>query len=112
MSSLVCTHGARKSAHRKPVQPAHGVARLTLHINSTPYGITPQWCDGIHATRLFRLRKVGTPIRYVVAETPDGYVCDCPDFTFHRDGIDPDGCKHIKAMIAVGMLQARKVVAR
>jgi hypothetical protein len=65
----------------------------------------PQWCDGIHATRLFRLHKTGTSTRYVVAETPDGPVCDCPDFTYHRDGVDADGCKHIKALVAVGLIQ-------
>jgi hypothetical protein len=66
----------------------------------------------VHASRLFRLHKGDTPARYVVAETPDGAVCDCPDFTFHREGIDPDGCKHIKAMVAVGLIAGRKGVAR
>jgi hypothetical protein len=30
-------------------------------------------------------------------------LCDCPDFAFHRDGIDADGCKHNEAMVAVGL---------
>jgi hypothetical protein len=97
---------------RKPARPAHGVARLVLHINGTAYSLHPLWCDGVEATRLYRLRKCGTPTRYVVAETPDGPVCDCPDYTFHREGIDPDGCKHIKAMVATGLITARKGVAR
>src|SRR5262245_27976531 len=80
---------------RQPARPSHGVARLMLHINSTAYSVRPLWCDGIHATRLFRLHKPGTATRYVVASTTDGPDCDCPDFTFHRDGIDPEGCKHI-----------------
>ena len=94
----------RAGVQRKPARPPHGVARLTLHINSTAYSVRPLWCDGIHATRLFRLHKAGTPTRYVIALTPDGPVCDCPDYTFNRDGIDPEGCKHIKAMLAVGLL--------
>jgi hypothetical protein len=102
----------RAVQRRRPVRPAHGVARLTLHINSVAYAVRPLWCDGVHASRLFRLRKAGTPARYVVAETPDGPVCDCPDFTFHHEGIDPDGCKHIKAMVAVGLIAGRKEVAR
>jgi hypothetical protein len=32
------------------------------------------------------------------------HTCDCPDFIFHRDGVDPDGCKHIKALVAYGLL--------
>jgi hypothetical protein len=103
---------ARGEKRRKPVRPAHGVARLTLTINGVAYSLHPLWCDGVEATRLYRLRKAGTPARYVVAETPDGPVCDCPDYTFHREGIDPAGCKHIKAMVAVGLIAARKGVAR
>jgi hypothetical protein len=105
--STVSAH-ARAVQRRKPVRPAHGVARLTLHINSTPYTVRPLWCDGEAASRLFRLRKCGTPTRYCVAETPDGAVCDCPDYTFHREGIDPEGCKHIKAMQATGLIAGRK----
>ncbi len=33
-----------------------------------------------------------------------GHTCDCPDFIFHRDGLDPGGCKHIKALVACGLL--------
>jgi hypothetical protein len=93
---------------RKAAPPPHGVTRLTLSINGTDYTVRPLWCDGVHASRLFRLRKVGTPKRYCVAQTPDGAVCDCPDWVFNRDGIDPDGCKHIKAMVAVGLLPPGK----
>ncbi len=39
-----------------------------------------------------------------VAETVHGAVCDCPDFVFRRDGLDPAGCLHIRAMRAVGLL--------
>jgi hypothetical protein len=75
-----------------------------LVINGTSYTIRRIPCDPGAALGAFRLRKVdGTT--YVVAATDSGLVCDCPDFTFHRDGIDPDGCKHIKAMVAVGLLQ-------
>jgi hypothetical protein len=101
MTTAIAT---RRPMNRKPAKPAHGIARLTLTINGTVYSLHPLWCDGVHATRLFRLHKSGTATRYVVAQAPDGLVCDCPDFTFHRDGIDPDGCKHIKAMVAVGLL--------
>ena len=39
-----------------------------------------------------------------MAETVQGAVCDCPDFVFRRDGLDPKGCLHIRAMRAVGLL--------
>ena len=41
---------------------------------------------------------------YDVAQTVHGAVCDCPDFIFRRDGRDPEGCLHIRAMRAVGIL--------
>jgi hypothetical protein len=83
------------------------VARLTLFINGTAYNVRPISIAASVATRLYRLRKAdGTA--YNVAMTLDGPICDCPDFTFHRDGIDPDGCKHIKAMIAVRLLDSPK----
>jgi hypothetical protein len=98
----------RQCSRRKPARPPHGVARLTLHINGVTYNVRPIACDPTAALQAFRLRKAdGTA--YHVALTPDGLTCDCPDFTWHRngDGVD-DCCKHIKAMIAVGMLRARQ----
>jgi hypothetical protein len=41
---------------------------------------------------------------YLLARRPHGAECDCPDFVFHRDGLDPAGCKHIKALAACGVL--------
>jgi hypothetical protein len=85
---------------RKPARPAHGTYRLVLTINGTCYSVRPNRGDAVKA---FRLRKSdGTT--YDVARTADGLVCDCPDWTFHRDGIDPAGCKHIKALVACGLL--------
>ena len=52
--------------------------------------------------RAFRLSRKGDV--YDVAQTVHGPTCDCPDFIFRRDGLDPLGCLHIRAMRAVGML--------
>ena len=41
---------------------------------------------------------------YDVTQTVHGPVCDCPDYIFRRDGLDPHGCLHIRAMRAVGIL--------
>jgi hypothetical protein len=74
---------------------------LTLHIDSTAYAVRPIPCDREAASLLFRLRKSdGTT--YYVAATPQGPDCDCPAFTWH--GRDRNGCKHIKALVAVGLL--------
>ncbi len=93
---------------RKPARPAHGVARLTLFINGTAYNVRPIACDPAAALTAVRLRKSdGTT--YHVALPHDGHpICDCPDYVFHRDGIDADGCKHIRALTVVGMLATRK----
>ena len=53
-------------------------------------------------SRAFRLTRKGDI--YDVAQTVHGPVCDCPDFIFRRDGLDPRGCLHIRAMRAVGIL--------
>jgi len=91
---------------RKIIRPAHGVARLTLHINGTSYALRRIPADPSIALKAFRLRKAdGTA--YYVAATEHGPVCDCPDFTFHRDGIDPAGCKHIRALAAVGLMSEK-----
>jgi hypothetical protein len=95
------------TAPRRPVnrnvRPAHGVCRLTITINGTNYGLRRIPADPSIALRAWRLRKAdGTT--YNIAVTPHGPECDCPDFAFHRDGIDPDGCKHINALNAVGLL--------
>jgi hypothetical protein len=80
------------------------VARLSLFINGTAYDVHPIDADGSAAARAFRLRKFdGT--EYDVAQAPQGLSCDCPDFTFHREGIDPEGCKHIKALVACGLVR-------
>ena len=59
--------------------------------------------DASVALKAFRLKKTdGTT--YDVVQTVHGLECECPDFVFHRDGLDPDGCKHIKALAACGLI--------
>jgi hypothetical protein len=80
-------------------------SRLLLVINQTVYGVRPLRDDPGAAARAFRLRKPDGTL-YDVAQTPFGPVCDCPDFIFRRDGIDPAGCKHVKALVAEGLIVA------
>src|SRR5262249_54994143 len=90
---------------RRPrsVKPAHGTARLTLPINGTAYAVRSLAADPSAAHQVVRLRKAdGTT--YHVARTARGAECDCPDFIWNRDGRDSSGCKHIKALVSVGLL--------
>jgi hypothetical protein len=88
---------------RKPARHAQAVARLSLFINGKAYHVRPLPVDASTHLKAFRLRKFdGT--EYDVAQGGHGITCDCPDFTFNRDGIDPEGCKHIKALVACGLM--------
>ena len=57
-------------------------------------------------TRAFRLLKADGTV-YDVVQTRHGAECDCPDFLFRRDGLDPEGCKHVRALVSVGMIPPR-----
>ena len=88
---------------RRTVGPARAVCRLTMAINGVDYRVEPNPAGPFAVRKAYRLRKPdGTA--YDVALTGHGLTCDCPDFLFHRDGLDPGGCKHIKAMVAYGLL--------
>src|SRR4051794_26562934 len=92
------------SAPPRPARrPTHGTCGLTLKVNGVSYAVRPGPADAFAALKSFRLTK-GDGTAYDVAVTLTGNVCDCPDFVFHRDGIDPAGCKHVKALAAVGII--------
>ncbi|HEU5116418.1 MAG TPA: hypothetical protein VFT74_07035 [Isosphaeraceae bacterium] len=58
-----------------------------------------------HASdRAYRLSKEDG-LRYDVTETAYGASCDCPDFIFRRDGLDPQGCKHVRALRMYGLVE-------
>lgn len=89
---------------REPKPEAPNVCRLTLHIDGTPYAVRPMPAECFGATgRAWRLRKADGAA-YDVAETPDGATCDCGDQTFRHESIDAIGCKHIRALRALGIL--------
>jgi hypothetical protein len=79
---------------------------MTVQINGVEYVARPLSGMGIEARRLIRLRKDDGAV-YYVSEHEHGAECDCPDYIFHRDGLDPTGCKHIKALVACGLLANR-----
>jgi hypothetical protein len=107
MPTIAATPGASKLAApdviRRRVKVPTGTCKLSLAINGTAYNVRPLPVDQDAATRAFRLRKAdGTA--YDVARTVHGSECSCPDWIFNRDGKDVNGCKHIKAMKACGLL--------
>ncbi len=92
---------------RRIIGPARAVCRLTMVINGVDYRVEPNPSGAYAVRKAYRLSKPdGTA--YDVARTKHGLTCDCPDFIFHRDGLDPDGCKHIKAMVAYGLLDRKE----
>ena len=78
-------------------------SHLYLRIQRTLYVVSPLECDPSIAAKAFRLSKPDGTL-YDVAQTHHGHRCDCPDFIFRRDGLDPSGCKHVKALIHQGLL--------
>jgi hypothetical protein len=83
-----------------------GRCRLTLTINGVHVSVRPIQSEDDPIRRAFRLQRI--PLRsgviFDVAETVQGSTCDCPDFVFRREGLDPHGCLHIRAMRTVGLL--------
>lgn len=78
-------------------------SQLFLRIRETLYGVNPLPCHPEVAGKAFQLYKDdGT--RYDVVRTPHGVACDCPDFVYRRAGLDPAGCKHVRALVRQGLL--------
>jgi hypothetical protein len=107
MSTVAATPRASKLAApdviRRRVKVPHGVCRLTIQINDTAYAVIPNRGASELVSRAFRLKK-GDGTIYDVAATAHGPTCDCPDYLFNRQDKDVNGCKHIKAMKACGLL--------
>jgi hypothetical protein len=90
---------------RSQAKGRKGPSSLLLIIDRTVYFVRALRCDATLARRAFRLHKADGTL-YDVAQTDHGPRCDCPDFIFRRDGIDPAGCKHVQALVAQGLLDA------
>ncbi|HEY2157668.1 MAG TPA: hypothetical protein VGH33_18710 [Isosphaeraceae bacterium] len=78
-------------------------SRLVLTIDRAAYAIfaLPRALD--RSRRAYRLIKADGAV-YDLSETRYGPSCDCPDYIFRRDGLDPSGCKHIKALVRHGLI--------
>ena len=59
-----------------------------MAINGVDYRVEPNAAEAYAVMKAYRLSKAdGTA--YDVAWTDHGLTCDCPDFIFRRDGLDP-----------------------
>ena len=96
MASQTLASEARARTSRCP-------SSLFLSIREGLYRLRSLECDPETAHRAFRLQKADGTL-YDVAETRFGPRCDCPDFIFRRDGLDPLGCKHVKALVEQGLI--------
>lgn len=77
--------------------------RLVLEIAETRYALRAVACAEAIGRTAFRLVKDDGTV-YDLVQTKHGAECDCPDFVFRRDGLDPKGCKHVQALVAAGMM--------
>jgi hypothetical protein len=78
-------------------------ARVVLEIADTRYQLRSIACADPIGRAAFRLVKDDGTV-YDLVQTRHGPECDCPDFIFRRDGLDPRGCKHVRALVAAGMM--------
>lgn len=94
----------RRPRPKSPHRPR--ASHLFLMIDQNVYQVHPVSCASGAAIRAFRLNKADGTL-YDVAQTAYGAQCDCPDFVYRRDGLDPAGCKHVQALVAQGLIDAR-----
>jgi hypothetical protein len=103
--STAATRGMSRKATRTPAKPRPAdVCRLTVTIRGESYTVRPIRPGTSDVVRAWRLRKAdGTT--YDVAETIHGASCECGDQTFRHEGQDQLGCKHIRSLRALGLIE-------
>jgi hypothetical protein len=88
-----------KTAKPKPAD----ICRLSVHIRGVAYTARPIRPELSEVIRAWQLRKPDGTV-YNVADTIDGATCDCADFTYRHEGNDQIGCKHVRALRALGLI--------
>ncbi|WP_422932200.1 hypothetical protein [Singulisphaera sp. PoT] len=98
---------------RREVKPARKtpVYSLALAIDHAVYMVESIPAGGF-GSKAFRIVKKADGAVYDVVRTHDGLVaCDCPDYEVRRKGITAECCKHGRALVAMGLLDAPTAVA-
>jgi hypothetical protein len=94
---------ARREAEAEAERRARRIAHepdpsFILRIKDRSYSVQPLHTPEV---RLYSLTKSdGTT--YHVHEDEHGIACDCPDYVWKREGLDPQGCKHVRALVSPG----------
>lgn len=93
-----------QSKPRDPVRPPHGKCRLTLRIDGTAYHVGPHRSHRPFASvKAFWLRKASDGVECIVGQTLTGMTCTCPAFQMWQG---PPTCKHVRALVAAGLLDS------
>lgn len=109
--------GGQHLPHTPAPTKAQGPAvALTLEIDGTRYNVSD--LDPPHCATLERYKPGqvgGRPLAYSVwAESgaydprttcAGGLACDCEDFKYRHAGTGSAGCKHVRALVAVGLIR-------
>jgi hypothetical protein len=99
----MATATTRATKTSKPApKPATGRCGLTLRINGQSYRVRKLDAE-FGRVRAFRLTKPDGDFHDVI-DGIYGAECSCADFIWRRDGLDPKGCKHIRAARATGLI--------
>jgi hypothetical protein len=88
-----------------------GPTRLLLAIGDRLYQVRRVGCDAAVGVRAFRLLSDAGDLYDVLEHRRHGPSCDCPDFIFRRDGLDPEGCKHVRALAGCGLIRGAPALA-
>ena len=90
---------ARAGSKAKPASRCS----LTLRIGETAYNVRPVATVETVEVKAFHLTREGSP-PYRVSQTDRGFRCSCPDAQYRHGDPDDAGCKHVRAMRAVGLV--------
>jgi hypothetical protein len=94
--------GRAKETRYAVARTAAGAAQAaTVRLTKLVYAVDPRRPG---ATREW----LATREVYDISLTEHGYVCDCADWQYSRDGVDAGGCKHIRSCIAQKLLPPRE----
>ncbi len=89
----------------KARSPRHGTCKLRVFINSDEYSLKRQPAPR-PSVRVWALRKLigdRAGASYTVRRAAGRITCSCPDFANNKFA-----CKHVKALVALGLLSGRK----
>ncbi|WP_406699114.1 hypothetical protein V5E97_09565 [Singulisphaera sp. Ch08] len=98
---------------RRQVKPRHFAVTLSLEITGTAYSVAPiTEIQDETIEKSWRLEKFGNPDAiYDVARGTDGILqCTCPDYEARHRGLSLTGCKHCRAVVAMGLLEAANLL--